>query len=102
MNRELLEHAVDAARKNHDVMPYLSHLLEDVGSTSRMQHILAFLQELALQVRPADWTDAINDGGDALQGLGWILRSCREALAIHDELMHDRDTSLGQVRSLHQ
>lgn len=67
------------------VMAYLNHLLEDVGSTSRVQHVLAFLQEIALQIDVEDFENAMTS--DALQGLGWILRSCNEALQIHDDLV---------------
>lgn len=85
-SRELLQIAADAVEglPDHRAMAYLNHLLEDRHSTSRVQHVLAFLAETALQIDEKDFSNAMTE--DAVQGLGWILRSCHEALALHEEL----------------
>lgn len=85
--KELKELAIEAIENLSDgrEMHWINHLLEDSISTSRVQHILAFLSEVSLQNDHEDFCNAMTR--DAMQGLGWILQSCHQALALQEELM---------------
>lgn len=77
--RAALEHLVDSGRPG-----MLNHYLEDPISTNRVRQTIAFLSEIALQCPESRFTDAMT--ADAVEGLGWILRSCHEALACLDDM----------------
>ncbi len=62
----------------------LNHLLEDQLSTNRVRQVIAFLSDVTLQVNGRGFRDAMTE--DAVEGLGWILRSCHEALAILEDI----------------
>lgn len=74
----------------------VNHLLEDPPSTNRVRQILCFLSEVTLQAPEESFSEAMTH--DATEGLGWILRSCHEALGLIEGitgLQYDRRTAEG-------
>ncbi|MEQ9004093.1 MAG: hypothetical protein RIE74_11055 [Pseudomonadales bacterium] len=81
--------AIEAIQNLPDdrAMGYLNHLLEDVGSTSRIQQSIEFVAEVLLHGPDGDQGHVCHAmTADALEGMGWILQSCHRALELHDEL----------------
>ena len=61
-----------------------NHLLEDELSTNRVRQVIAFLAEITLEIGGRRFSDAMTN--DALEGLGWILRWCHEALGTLEDI----------------
>lgn len=61
------------------INPYL----EDAPCPARVQQSLEFVSEVFLHGCEGDGDHVVqNFSADALEGLGWILRSCHEALGL--------------------
>ena len=86
--REATKEAVAAlmALDDHRSLGLVNHLLEDAISTNRVRQVLAFLSEITLQMGSHRFHEAMNGTDDAVEGLGWILRSCHEALEILQDI----------------
>ncbi len=72
-------------------------LLEDDISTNRVRQVIAFLAEVTLQIGGDKFQNVVSD--DATEGLGWILRSCDQALAILEDIRYAERQKLREVSS---
>lgn len=78
------------------VNPYL----EDAPCPARVQQSLEFVSEVFLHGGYGDGEHVVQDmSADALEGLGWILRSCYESLGLL-ELMRTEAPRQSKVRAI--
>jgi hypothetical protein len=102
MSDDLKKMAIEAIEGLPDdrAMFYLNHLLEDVGSTSRIQMSLEFVAEVMLHGQSDDGHIVDQMTPRAIEGIGWIVQGCHQALKLHDQLARARWMDRGKIKAV--